>query len=79
MTGGHLGEIYKICRNFSNDERKVVLLTIPTKMLEEEIDRRSNHYSDMLASLYDILDNSNIDSLDNAEATLKALREVLKV
>jgi len=78
MIGGHYGEIYKICKNFSEPEKQLVVMTIPTPMLEAELERRSNHYSDMLDELYSILNNSSVETLDQAEETVKALKTVLK-
>ncbi len=79
MVGGHYGEIYKICKNFSEDEKRLAVMTMPTKLLEEELDRRSNHYATIFDELFEVLEHSEIDTLDNAEETLKTLKTVLKV
>lgn len=78
MIGGHYGEIYKICKNFSEDEKRLAVMTMPTKLLEEELDRRSNHYATIFDELFEVLEHSEIDTLDNAEETLKTLRTALK-
>lgn len=78
MVGGHLGEIYKICRNFSEDEKRLALMTMPTVMIEEELERRSTKCSGILDKIYGILENNNIETLDQAEETLKALIAALK-
>lgn len=79
MIGGHLGEVYRICKNFSVEEKKLALMTIPTQMLKDELERRSKHCSTTLDTIYSILGTTEINNLDDAETVIKALREAIRV
>lgn len=62
------------------DEKRIVLMNLPTKMLNEEIVRRTDVAMSELKGLFNILETVNTEiSLEEMQEVLKSCKEVLKM
>lgn len=78
----HYREFYRIAKNFNQIEQELVLRTIPTELLELELDRRHADSVNMIQFVYNVLGNAEeedkLSTLDDLEQVVKLLRRTMK-
>lgn len=80
LTRPHYKEFWKLIKNFNQLEQEMVIRTIPTELLELELDRRQKKCCDMVQQIYSVIETAEKENmftnLDDLEAVCKAFRSI---
>lgn len=67
----------EIARAFNDEDQRLILSQFKTVIIQEELERRMDVTNQILAAVYDIVYSTKVNSINDAEDTIRMLRKIL--
>lgn len=67
----------EIARAFNDEDQRLILSQFKTVIIQEELERRTDVTNQILAAVYDIVYSTKVNSINDAEDTIRMLRKIL--
>lgn len=75
---GHTLRLYQLVKNFDAEEQYITAKALPTKVLENEIAEREIKAKQLIDEVFDVIENTEINTLDDAQMFLRNLKKVVR-